>query len=99
MRSRSVCSMSGASLMGFAVGVAAGVAAGLLAAPMRGSEMRATLRERTTDGSARLQSLATSSRGWAQGALDRALSLIEQGRRAFATRTASEPAPLTATLG
>ena len=85
--------------MAFACGIAAGLTAGLLAAPMRGSEMRATLRERATDGNARLQSLATSGRDWAQGAFDRALSLIEEGRRAFATRTASEPAPLTATLG
>jgi gas vesicle protein len=32
--------------MGLAVGLAAGVAAGLLAAPMRGSDMRASLRTR-----------------------------------------------------
>ena len=86
--------------MGLAVGVAAGLTAGLLAAPMRGDQMRATLRERATDGSARLQSMATSGRGWAQGAIDRALSLIEEGRRAFATTPrVSDPAPLTATLG
>jgi gas vesicle protein len=45
MRSRSGYGMSG-SLIGLAVGLAAGVAAGLLTAPMRGSEMRASLRSR-----------------------------------------------------
>ncbi len=33
--------------MGLAVGLVAGVAAGLLAAPMRGSDIRASLRSRT----------------------------------------------------
>jgi gas vesicle protein len=95
--------MSGASLMGLAVGVAAGLAAGLLAAPMRGSEMRSTLRSRASDGSARLQSMASSGREWAQQAMDRAMCLIEEGRRALRTSygssAAPEPAPLTATLG
>jgi hypothetical protein len=81
--------MSGASLMGLAVGMAAGVAAGLLAAPMRGAEMRASLRTR------------------ADGALDRGLQLLEEGRRAFRTGRGTTadaaidaaPVPLTATLG
>jgi gas vesicle protein len=38
--------MSGLSLIGLAVGLGAGVAAGLLAAPMRGRDMRASLRSR-----------------------------------------------------
>ena len=45
MRSRSGYGMS-TSLMGLALGMAAGVAAGLLTAPMRGSDMRASLRSR-----------------------------------------------------
>lgn len=88
--------------MGLAIGVAAGLAAGLLAAPMRGSDMRANLRDRAAGGSARLQSLASSSRGWALQALDRGLMLIEEGRRAFQTSSTpqiAEPQRLTATLG
>jgi gas vesicle protein len=87
--------------MGLAVGVAAGVAAGLLAAPMRGTDMRAGLRTRAADGGARLQTLASSSRDWAQHAIERATTLFGEGRRAFNTSTASPmtPAPLTASLG
>jgi gas vesicle protein len=85
--------------MGLAIGVAAGLTAGLLAAPMRGSQMRAALRERAGDGSVRLQSMAASGRDWAQHAMDRAMALIDEGRRAFQTSRMVEPAPLTATLG
>jgi hypothetical protein len=77
--------------MGIGVGLAAGVACGLLAAPMRGAEMRRSLRSR------------------ADGALDRGMTLLEEGRRAFRTRStgATAPAPhaapqgsaLTASLG
>lgn len=45
MRSQSEWSLP-ASLLGLGVGIAAGVAAGLLAAPMRGAEMRRSLRSR-----------------------------------------------------
>jgi hypothetical protein len=38
--------MSAPSLLGLGVGLAAGLAAGLLAAPMRGAEMRRSLRSR-----------------------------------------------------
>ena len=96
MRSRRVSGVSGSSLMGLALGVTAGLAVGLLAAPMRGSVMRARLREQAADGSVRLQSLASSSRDWATRAVDQGWSLIEQGRRALRT---SEPEPLHATMG
>lgn len=103
MRSRTGSNMSATTWMGLAVGVAAGLTAGLLAAPMRGSDMRANLRDRAVDGSARLQSLTSSGRGWAFDAIERALLLIEQGRRAFQTRTPrvamTEPVTLTASLG
>ena len=82
--------------MGLALGVTAGLAAGLLAAPVRGTVMRARLRDRASDSSARLQSLASSASDWASHALDRGLSVIEQGRRALRT---SEPEPLRASLG
>jgi hypothetical protein len=98
MRSRGLC--NGSSLAGFAIGIAAGLTAGLLAAPVRGSDLRAVLRQRAVDGSERLQSFASSSRGWALDALDRGLMLIEDGRRAFRTGTApGERERLTATLG
>ena len=79
-----VGTMSGSSMIGLGLGLVAGVAAGLLLAPMRGSQMRQSLRSR------------------ADGALDRGMSLIEEGRRAFRTRrlgAQSESAPLTATVG
>lgn len=97
MKARSVC--TGSSLMGFAVGLAAGLTAGLLAAPMRGTDLRANIRSRAQDGSARLQSYAESGRQWAQHTMDRAVSLAEEGRRAFTRRTDAEPASLTAPLG
>ena len=46
MRLRNACSMSNTSLIGLAVGAAMGLVAGLLAAPMKGSAMRALLRDR-----------------------------------------------------
>ena len=97
MRSRTGNGVTGMSLIGLAVGIAAGLAAGLLAAPTSGSVMRARLRDRAADGSARLQSLAASSRDWAAQAYDRGLSLVEEGTRAL--RTKPEPEPLRATIG
>jgi hypothetical protein len=49
MRSRSVWSNSAVSILGLGLGLAAGAAAGLLAAPMRGVEMRRSLRTRADD--------------------------------------------------
>ena len=88
-------------MMGLAVGVAAGLAAGLLAAPMRGTDLRANLRSRAVDGGARLQTLASSGRDWAHHAMDRAMSLLDEGRRAFRTSHTGDTgtAPLTATIG
>jgi gas vesicle protein len=83
MTSRTVGNWSNGSLIGLAVGVAAGVAAGLLMAPMRGRELRQTLRDRAADGSARLQSLASQGRTWCEQAIDRSQELLEIGRRAF----------------
>ena len=40
---------AGPSMIGLLVGLAAGVAAGLLAAPMRGRDMRASLRSRADE--------------------------------------------------
>ena len=87
MRSRSVCSMSASSLMGLAVGLAAGVAAGLLAAPMRGSDMRASLRARADNALDRGMMLVEEGR-----------RAFQTGRQSLAP-AASGAAPLTATLG
>jgi gas vesicle protein len=72
--------LSGSSMLGIGVGLLAGAAAGLLMAPMRGSQMRASLRSH------------------ADSALDRGMTLVEEGRRAFRTRMARESEPLTAPL-
>ena len=47
MRSRFASTTPRVSLMGLGLGLALGVTAGLLAAPMRGREMRASLRTRS----------------------------------------------------
>jgi gas vesicle protein len=99
MRSRNARNMSGSALMGLAVGAAAGIATGLLAAPMRGGDMRATIRRRAADGRARVQSLTSSTRSWAQHAIDRGWQAVEDGRRAYhAARNAAPPRPLTTPL-
>jgi gas vesicle protein len=72
MRSRSVISMPAVSLVGLGVGLVAGAAVGLLATPMRGAEIRRTLRSRADD------------------AVERGMTLIEEGRRAFRTRGAAD---------
>ena len=90
--------------MGLAVGVAAGLAAGLLTAPMRGTDMRASLRSRAAEGGARLHTLASSGREWAQNARHRGMTVIDDGRRAFDPRNvgsapAVAPSALTASIG
>lgn len=91
--------------MGLAFGVATGLAAGLLAAPLRGSQTRATLRSRATDASQRLQGLASTGLAWAQQALGLGVMMFEEGREAFNTSrnvsraSGTAPGPLTASLG
>jgi hypothetical protein len=63
MSSRSGSSNSGASTIGLLIGLAAGVAAGLLAAPLRGSDMRATLRSRAQDALSRVSRVPEEGRG------------------------------------
>lgn len=75
--------MSGLSLLGLAVGLGAGLAAGLLAAPVRGRDMRASLRS----GADRLRARGLKP----VGEVERA---VQPGH---AAKTA--PATLTATLG
>jgi hypothetical protein len=49
MGSRMFGTLSRSSMMGVGLGMLAGVAAGLLAAPMRGSQMRGSLRSRADE--------------------------------------------------
>ena len=92
MSSRSVWSLSGASLVGLAIGAAAGAAAALLAAPMRGADMRATLRSRADDALDRATMLLEDGRR----AFRTRREALTSGSTSPATPT---PAPLSATLG
>ena len=62
MRSRSVWSMPAVSLLGLGLGLAAGAAAGLLSAPMRGVDMRRSLRSRADGALDRGKSLIDEGR-------------------------------------
>lgn len=71
MKSRLACGMSSSTLMGLAVGLAAGVTAGLLAAPMRGNEMRASLRTRGNHARDRaMMLLGEGRRAFSRGNID-----------------------------
>ncbi len=89
MKSRLMCSMSGGSLVGFA----AGLAAGLLAAPMRGRDMRASLRLRADDALDRGMMLVEEGRR----AFKRSGGAV--AAVAPAAPTATPPGTLTASLG
>lgn len=91
MKSRSMWSMSGASLVGFAAGLAAGVATGLLAAPMRGRDMRASLRSRADDALDHGRMLVEDGR--------RAFSRSDGAAGARAAAAVTPPGTLTASLG
>ena len=100
MRLRNAHTMSGPALMGLALGTAVGIAAGLLTAPMRGGDMRATIRRRAAEGRGRLDSFASSAGAWAHQSLDRGRQAFEEARHAYhEARNASPQRPLTAPLG
>jgi gas vesicle protein len=63
----------------------AGAALALVFAPMRGTEMRSSIRRYASDGSDRLSRMMDSGRSVAEDAMHRAASLIEQGRKALRT--------------
>jgi hypothetical protein len=77
-------------------------------APMRGREVRSSIRRYATDGGERLSRFVENGRLMAGDAIERATSLFEQGRHAFRTRSgigsmpsATSPAssqPLTASV-
>jgi gas vesicle protein len=104
---------SGISWSSLAAGLCAGACVGaglaLIYAPMRGSELRSSVRSYAAQGGERLSNLMESGRSIAEDAFSRASSLMEQGRHAFRTgsgitdsstvrSSASSPQPLTASV-
>ena len=89
MKSWSGWSLSAVSLVGLGVGLAAGAAAGLLAAPMRGAEMRRSLRSR-----------ADGARGRGMALLDEGRRAFSRtGEPATSQPATPGTMPLSATLG
>jgi gas vesicle protein len=89
---------------GACAGACIGAALALMYAPMRGTELRSSLRRYASDGSERLSHLIDNGRSIAEDALQRATSVFEQGRRAFrtsrnwASRSQSSAQPFTASV-
>ena len=81
---------SGTSWSSLAAGLCAGACAGaalaLIFAPMRGSDMRNSVRNYASQGGERLSQLVESGRCLAEDALKQAAGVIEEGRRAFRTQ-------------
>lgn len=81
---------SGTSWSAFSAGLCAGACAGaalaLMFAPMRGSDMRNSVRNYASQGGERLSQLVESGRCLAEDALKQAAGVIEEGRRAFRTQ-------------
>jgi hypothetical protein len=61
----------------------------LIFTPMRGSDVRSSVRSYASQGGARLSELLESGRCLAEDAAHQASALIEEGRRAFRTSRAS----------
>jgi gas vesicle protein len=87
------CTSWSALSAGLVAGAVAGAALALAYAPMRGSQMRSSIRRYASDGSDRLARMVENGRCAAEDALHRAASMIEEGRRAF--RTESGPSSVS----
>jgi len=74
---------------GLCAGACLGAAAALLMAPMRGSELRSSIRNYASQGSGRVSQLLESGRCLAEDAIHQVTSVIEQGRQAFRTSSSS----------
>jgi gas vesicle protein len=96
---------------GLCAGACVGAALALIFAPMRGTDMRNSVRNYASQGGERLSRLVESGRCLAEDAFNQAASVIEEGRRAFrpsadaasssssaSSRTYSSPQPLTASV-
>lgn len=81
---------------GLCAGACIGAALALVYAPMRGSELRRSVRSYAAQGGERLSNLVESGRSIAEDAISRASSLVEQGRRAFRTGSGIIASPDTA---
>ena len=86
MTSSDSCSSWSSLAAGLCAGAVAGAALALIFTPMRGSDMRNSVRSYASQGGARLNELLESGRCLAEDAVHQASSLIEEGRRAFRTR-------------
>ena len=87
MSSSESCSSWSSLAAGLCAGACAGAALALIFTPMRGSDMRSSVRSYASEGGARLSELIESGRCLAEDAVHQASSLIEEGRRAFRTRS------------
>jgi gas vesicle protein len=94
---------------GMVAGAIVGAAFALMYTPMRGSEVRRSIRRYASEGGEQLAHLVESGRSVAGDAIDRVACLIEEGRQAFRTsytsgvessRSSSYPSsqPLTASV-
>jgi gas vesicle protein len=83
--SSSECTSRSALVAGLCAGAVVGAAAALMFAPMRGAQLRSSIRGYAAQGGERLSHLVESGRCLAEDAMNRAGSLIEEGRRAFRT--------------
>jgi gas vesicle protein len=103
MSSSESCSSWSSLAAGLCAGACAGAALALIFTPMRGSEMRNSVRSYASQGGTRLTELIASGRCLAEDAVHQASALIEEGRRAFRTRSGmsssySSSQPLTASV-
>lgn len=101
----SSCSSWSSLAAGLCAGAVAGAALALVFAPMRGSDMRRSVRSYASQGGERLSQLMESGRCLAEDTIHRASALIDEGRRALRTTStsaspssASSPQPLTASV-
>jgi gas vesicle protein len=87
MSSSESCSSWSSLAAGLCAGAAAGAALALIFTPMRGSDMRNSVRSYASQGGTRLSELLESGRCLAEDAVHQASALIEEGRRAFRTNS------------
>lgn len=101
------CSSWSSLAAGLCAGAVAGAAVALIFAPMRGNEMRRSVRGYASQSGERLSQLMESGRSLAEDAIQRASALIEEGRRVFRTNAgrfsslstySSSTQPLTASV-
>ena len=93
MSSSESCSSWSSLAAGLVAGACAGAALALAFTPMRGSDMRNSVRSYASQGGTRLSELIESGRCLAEDAVHQASSLIEQGRNALRTTSGMSASP------